>query len=85
MPTAINSATTSNASEPAPVFMSAGVNQGGTAGADVILPTNRGTVDLLDTFAFSVSNGLTTSSAFGNINVFIPDCQTNKAGCNNGR
>jgi hypothetical protein len=38
-----------------------------------------------DTFSFSVSNGVITSSAFGNINVFIPDCQTNKAGCNNGR
>jgi hypothetical protein len=39
----------------------------------------------LDTFTFSVSNGITTSSAFGNISVFIPDCQTNLAGCNNGR
>ena len=39
----------------------------------------------LDTFTFSVSNGVISSSAFGHINVFIPDCQTNKAGCNNGR
>jgi hypothetical protein len=38
-----------------------------------------------DTFSFSVSNGAITSSAFGNISVFIPDCQTNPAGCNNGR
>ncbi len=38
-----------------------------------------------DTFSFSVSNGVITSNAFGNISVFIPDCQTNRAGCNNGR
>lgn len=38
-----------------------------------------------DTFSFSVSNGVTTSNAFANIKVFIPDCQTNPAGCNNGR
>lgn len=38
-----------------------------------------------DTFSFSVSNGVTTSSALGTINVFIPNCQTNPAGCNNGR
>ncbi len=38
-----------------------------------------------DTFSFSVSNGVITSNAFGNISVFIPDCQTNPAGCNNGR
>ncbi|MEA2166082.1 MAG: hypothetical protein QOK37_4209 [Thermoanaerobaculia bacterium] len=39
----------------------------------------------LDTFQFSVSNGVTTSSAYGRISVFIPDCQTNRGGCNNGR
>ena len=38
-----------------------------------------------DTFSFSVSNGVTTSSALGTISVFIPNCQTNPAGCNNGR
>lgn len=38
-----------------------------------------------DTFSFSVSNGVITSNAFGNITVFIPNCQTNPAGCNNGR
>ena len=38
-----------------------------------------------DTFTFDVSNGQITSSAFGHISVFIPDCQTSKAGCNNGR
>jgi hypothetical protein len=39
----------------------------------------------LDTFAFTVSNGITTSSAFGNINVFIANCKTDVRGCNNGR
>jgi len=38
-----------------------------------------------DTFSFSVSNGVTTSNALGSISVFIPNCQTNPAGCNNGR
>ncbi len=38
-----------------------------------------------DTFSFSVSNGVTTSNALGSISVFIPTCQTNPAGCNNGR
>jgi len=39
----------------------------------------------LDTFSFSVSNGSTTSSAFGRINVAIANCQTTAQGCNNGR
>jgi hypothetical protein len=39
----------------------------------------------LDTFSFSVSNGITTSSAFGRITVFTPNCQTSAQGCNNGR
>jgi hypothetical protein len=39
----------------------------------------------LDTFSFSVSNGLITSSAFGKINVRIPNCLTDPGGCNNGR
>ncbi|MEA2238268.1 MAG: hypothetical protein QOC81_2992 [Thermoanaerobaculia bacterium] len=39
----------------------------------------------LDTFSFSVSNGLITSSAFGKISVRIPNCQTDRGGCNNGR
>jgi len=39
----------------------------------------------LDTFSFSVSNGVTTSSAIGRITVAIANCQTNPAGCNNGR
>jgi len=39
----------------------------------------------LDTFSFSVSNGLTTSSAVGRITVVIANCQTSAAGCNNGR
>ncbi|HXH38375.1 MAG TPA: Ig-like domain-containing protein [Thermoanaerobaculia bacterium] len=39
----------------------------------------------IDTFAFSVSNGLISSSAFGRITVFIPDCRTSAQGCNNGR
>ncbi|HXH90895.1 MAG TPA: Ig-like domain-containing protein [Thermoanaerobaculia bacterium] len=38
-----------------------------------------------DTFSFSVSNGVTTSNALGTISVFIPNCQTNPAGCNDGR
>ncbi len=39
----------------------------------------------VDTFSFNVSNGTITSSAFGRITVFIPNCQTSVAGCNNGR
>ncbi|HEX7679797.1 MAG TPA: Ig-like domain-containing protein, partial [Thermoanaerobaculia bacterium] len=39
----------------------------------------------VDTFSFNVSNGVTTSSAFGRITVFVPNCQTSAAGCNNGR
>jgi hypothetical protein len=39
----------------------------------------------LDTFSFSVSNGFITSSAFGHVNVRIPNCQTDPGGCNNGR
>lgn len=39
----------------------------------------------VDTFSFNVSNGVTTSSAFGRITVFIPNCQTSVTGCNNGR
>jgi len=39
----------------------------------------------LDTFSFSVSNGITTSSAIGRITVAIANCQTTSAGCNNGR
>jgi hypothetical protein len=39
----------------------------------------------VDTFSFSVSNGVISSSAFGRITVFIPDCQTNPQGCFNGR
>ncbi len=39
----------------------------------------------VDTFSFNVSNGTITSSAFGRITVFIPNCQTSVTGCNNGR
>jgi hypothetical protein len=39
----------------------------------------------LDTFVFSVSNGIISSSASGRVTVAIPNCQTNPAGCNNGR
>jgi hypothetical protein len=39
----------------------------------------------IDTFSFNVSNGTITSSAFGRITVFIPNCQTSAQGCNNGR
>lgn len=39
----------------------------------------------LDTFSFSVSNGVISSSAFGRISVFIPNCLTDRAGCFNGR
>lgn len=39
----------------------------------------------LDTFQFSVSNGVTTSSAYGRISVFVPNCTTSPAGCFNGR
>lgn len=39
----------------------------------------------VDTFSFSVSNGVISSSAFGRITVFIPDCQTDPRGCFNGR
>jgi hypothetical protein len=39
----------------------------------------------LDTFSFTVSNGVITSSASGNIRVFIPNCTSDPQGCNNGR
>jgi hypothetical protein len=39
----------------------------------------------IDTFSFSVSNGVISSSAFGRITVFTPNCQTSAQGCNNGR
>jgi len=39
----------------------------------------------LDTFSFTVSNGITTSSAFGNIRVFVPNCTSDPRGCNDGR
>jgi hypothetical protein len=39
----------------------------------------------VDTFVFNVSNGVISSSAFGRIAVFVPNCQTSAAGCNNGR
>ena len=39
----------------------------------------------LDTFSFSVSNGITSSSAAARISVFIPNCGSDVRGCNNGR
>jgi hypothetical protein len=39
----------------------------------------------IDTFVFSVSNGLVTNSASGRITVFIPNCINDKRGCNDGR
>jgi hypothetical protein len=39
----------------------------------------------IDTFSFNVSNGIISSSAFGRITVFLSNCQTSAAGCNNGR
>jgi hypothetical protein len=39
----------------------------------------------LDTFNFSVSNGITSASALAKINVSLANCATNPAGCNNGR
>jgi len=39
----------------------------------------------LDQFTFTVSNGVTTSSALGKIGVFAPNCETSVTGCNNGR
>jgi hypothetical protein len=39
----------------------------------------------LDTFSFTVSNGITTSSAFGNIHVLLPNCINDVKGCNDGR
>jgi len=39
----------------------------------------------IDTFNFSVSNGVSSASALAKINVFIANCATNPAGCNNGR
>jgi hypothetical protein len=38
-----------------------------------------------DTFAFSVSNGVISSSAFGRITVSLLNCKTDVQGCNNGR
>jgi hypothetical protein len=39
----------------------------------------------LDTFNFSVSDGVTSASALAKIRVFVPNCATNPVGCNNGR
>ena len=39
----------------------------------------------IDTFSFSVSNGVTTSSAFGRVSVFIANCLNDVRGCNDGR
>jgi len=39
----------------------------------------------IDTFSFSVSNGVISSSASARITVFFPDCRTSVQGCNNGR
>jgi hypothetical protein len=39
----------------------------------------------LDTFSFSASNGVASSSAFAHISVSVPNCQTNVLGCDNGR
>jgi hypothetical protein len=54
------------------------------ADAQVNYTPNTGFLGL-DTFSFTVSNGITTSSAFGRITVAIANCQTSPAGCNNGR
>jgi hypothetical protein len=39
----------------------------------------------LDSFSFQASNGVTATSAFAAIHVFVPNCQTDPHGCNNGR
>jgi hypothetical protein len=39
----------------------------------------------IDTFSFSVSNGVISSSASARITVFLANCQTSAQGCNNGR
>jgi hypothetical protein len=39
----------------------------------------------VDRFSFSVSNGITSSSALGSITVFVPDCRSDARGCYNGR
>jgi hypothetical protein len=39
----------------------------------------------LDSFAFAVSNGVTSSSALAKITVFFKDCSHDVSGCNNGR
>jgi hypothetical protein len=39
----------------------------------------------LDTFVFTVSNGVITSTASGNIRVFQPNCTSDPRGCNDGR
>ena len=39
----------------------------------------------LDTFTFTVSNGVITSAASGNIRVFQPNCASDPRGCNDGR
>jgi hypothetical protein len=38
-----------------------------------------------DTFSFTVSNGVISSSAFGRITVRTPNCQRDGEGCDNGR
>ena len=52
--------------------------------AQVTYTPNTGFLGI-DTFAFSVSNGVTTNSAFGRISVFVPNCKTDIRGCDNGR
>ena len=39
----------------------------------------------IDTFVFTVSNGIITSTASGNIRVFQPNCTSDPRGCNDGR
>jgi hypothetical protein len=52
--------------------------------AQVTYTPNTGFLGL-DTFSFQASNGVTATSALAKITVFIPNCQTDPRGCNNGR
>jgi hypothetical protein len=52
--------------------------------AQVTYTPNTGFLGL-DTFSFKASNGVTETSALAKITVFVPNCQTDPRGCNDGR
>ncbi|HYU25851.1 MAG TPA: hypothetical protein VEO74_11650, partial [Thermoanaerobaculia bacterium] len=54
------------------------------SGTQVTYTPNTGFLGL-DSFSFDASNGFTLTSALAKITVFIPNCQTDPRGCNDGR